>query len=38
MMFEKFRPEAAHDRLWPTLLVIGLIGLVGLTLMDLVKL
>ena len=37
-MYEKFRPGAIHDRLWPSLLVIGLIGFVGLALLDLLRL
>jgi hypothetical protein len=37
-MLEKFDPAAAHDRLWPSLLVIGLIGLVGIALMEVVRL
>ena len=30
LVLEKFGPGAAHDRMWPALLVIGLIGLTGM--------
>jgi hypothetical protein len=32
-VFEKFQPEALHDRLWPSLLVIAAIGMFGLVLL-----
>ena len=32
-MFEKFGPKASHNRLWPSLLVIGLIAAVGIVLL-----
>ena len=35
-MLGKFAPGAIYDRLWPPLLVIGLIGLVGLAMMIMV--
>ena len=36
-MFKKLAPGAIHRRLWPALLVIGLIGLVGLAMMFMVS-
>ena len=32
-VFDKFRPEALHERLWPTLVVIALIGAFGVILL-----